>query len=91
MAGLPEQTLEAVQQSVYLQPGNSDATIRPEGIEVNLDGEAFAIFYFSRGPADSPVLSLEQGTVEFNWSSGLDTVSVTFDLTKMTRGGKPDL
>ena len=91
VAGLPEQTREAVQQSVYLQPRSEGEKIRPGGIEINLVGEAFAVFYFARGPAEAPVLSLQQGTVKFNWSSGLDTVSVIFDLTKMTRGGKPDL
>lgn len=91
VAGLPERTQEAVQQSVYLQPRGNGEKIRPVGIEINLDGEAFAVFYFTRGPVDAPVLSPEQDMVEFNWSSSLDTVSVIFDLTKMTRGGKPDL
>jgi hypothetical protein len=90
MAGLPEQTQEALQQSAYLQPQGGEKIV-PLGIEVNLEGAPAAFFYFPRGAADAPLLRPEQETVEFNWSSGLDTVKMTFTLGEMVRGGKLDL
>lgn len=90
LAGLVEKSQEALQESSYLQPQGGEP-IRPLRIEVNLEGEPAAFFYFPRGAAAAPLLTPEQGKVEFSWNSRVDVLSVTFDLSMMTRGGKPDL
>jgi hypothetical protein len=90
LAGMPDKTQEALQAAAYLRPQGGEP-IHPLGIEVNLQGEPAAFFYFPRGEVTAPLLTPEQGQVDFHWSSKVDELSVTFDLSKMTRGGKPDL
>lgn len=91
MASFSAQDREGLRASAYLQPEGGEK-IQPVGIEVFLQQDPPSVFfYFPRGAAAAPLLTPDTGAAEFNWSTGMDTVNATFDLTRMTRGGKPDL
>jgi len=92
ISGYAELTEEALRRSTYLQPKDSQRKIYPLGMEVNLEGkEPTATFYFPREDSGQRAIGLSEKEVDFLWQSEKNRLRVTFDLTQMTRSGKPDL
>lgn len=92
ISGYAELTEEALRRSTYLQPKDSQKKIHPLGMEVDLEGkEPTAIFYFPREDSGKPAIGLSEKEVNFLWQSEKNRLRVTFDLSQMTRSGKPDL
>lgn len=92
VAGFKELSEEALRNSAYLELQGSKQKIYPLGIEINLQGDPVAWFYFPRELEGQPVFRPGEKAVEFNWvSEAKDKINVTFDLRKMMRDGKPDL